>query len=284
MLSTASGRPRTRAWVRNKKRFVFLALPAEIRNTIYRLLLCDHEPISSLWKPRDKRRILFPSILRTCRQVLSETQPILYGENIFSMKIFHRFLEGPRAYFLKCDHFGLEAEGCVQHMLRYLRRLDIVVELQDEEETRSVKSAVTAVCKVLSGLPQLDHLHVTLDGRGYNAQSHSRVLSGFALLRNVQNVILDGVPKVYGKYLKSKMTGNSPLDHLPKMYDALLYFAGHFDCCEKELQEATNAIEDDDVKCFKSVRAEIVILVSNRMKDATDRLYDHDANKPVLGE
>jgi hypothetical protein len=49
------------------------------------------------------------------------------------------------------------------------------------------------------------------------------------------------------------MQGNSPLDHLPRMYDALQHYAGHFDCVEDELQEACEAIEGDDVEGFKLI-------------------------------
>ena len=83
------------------------------------------------------------------------------------------------------------------------------------------------MCKVLSEFPKLDYLHISLDGRGcFDAQSVAHVLESFILLRNVRCVILDGVPPVYAQYLERKMTGSSPLDHLPKMYEALEFYAG----------------------------------------------------------
>ena len=108
------------------------------------------------------------------------------------------------------------------------------------------------MCCVLSETYKLDYLRITLDGRGYfNAQSFDRVLESFTLLRNVREVVLDEVPPVYAKYLESKMTGDDVLVHLPKMYEALQGYAGPFDCCEEILQEACDAMEEDNVdgKC-----------------------------------
>ena len=47
------------------------------------------------------------------------------------------------------------------------------------------------------------------------------------------------------------MTGDDVLVHLPKMYEALQGYAGPFDCCEEILQEACDAMEEDNVdgKC-----------------------------------
>ena len=71
------------------------------------------------------------------------------------------------------------------------------------------------------------------------------------------------------------MTGNSSL-HLSKMYDALEFYAGPFDCCEDSLQEACDAMEEDDVDRFKRARAEIITMVTERMSNATNHLFDHD--------
>lgn len=74
----------------------FLLLPGEIRNTIYRLLLT----MTPLHIDTRRRKLdfhyalttradvlsihLHPSLLRTCRQIHYEAQPILYGENTFT--------------------------------------------------------------------------------------------------------------------------------------------------------------------------------------------------------
>ncbi|KAH0564832.1 hypothetical protein GP486_001780 [Trichoglossum hirsutum] len=209
--------------------------------------------------------------------ILFESRPILYGENIFKMTIWEKYGD-ERAYFLRCDHFAREAEFEFGSRLKDMRRFKIIVELRDEDEILSVKSAVRAVCKVLSEFPKLDYIRISLDGFGrFDAQSYSHVLESFTLLRNVRRVILDKVPPVYARYLERKMTGSSPLDHLPKMYEALEFYAGHFDWCENSLQEACDAMENDDVDRFKHIRAEIITMVTEFMTNARGHLFDHDA-------
>jgi hypothetical protein len=252
----------------------FLTLPLEIRTIIYRLLLHHDEPIPRFFLGGG----LNPAILRTCRQILSESRPILYGENIFQMKIWSKYGD-ERASFVKCGHFAERAELEFGLRLKDMRQFEILVEVQCEDEVWGVKSAVRAVSKVLSEFPKLDYLHISLDGCGcFDAQSVSHVLESFTLLRNVRRVVLDGVPPVYAQYLERKMTGSSPLDHLPKMYEALELYAGPFDCCEDSLQEACDAMEEDDVDRFKRVREEIITMVTERMSNARNHLFDHDAS------
>jgi hypothetical protein len=125
------------------------------------------------------------------------------------MAIFQNKYGEQQAYFVRYDHFGLEATQRFGHPVKDLRRLEITVELQDECEVWGVKAAVRAVCCVLSETYKLDYLRIKLDGRGhFNAQSFDRVLESSTLLRNVRKVVLDEVPPVYAKYLESKMTGD----------------------------------------------------------------------------
>jgi len=156
-----------------------------------------------------------------------------------------------------------------------MKKFEILVEIQAEYEVWNVKAAARVVCSVLSRIGNLDSLHLKLDGLGFDAQRFPRILESFALLRNVRRVILDGVPPVYGKYLRGKMTGCS---NLPKMYEALEFYAGPFDCCEDVLQEACAAMEDDDVHRFKHAREEIITMVTEHMTNARDHLFDHDAS------
>jgi hypothetical protein len=108
------------------------------------------------------------------------------------------------------------------------------------------------VCCVLSETPKLDYLHIKLDGRGhFNVQSFDRVLESFTLLQKVREVVLDEVPK---------------------MYEALQEYAGPFDCCQELLQEACDAMEEDDVKLFTRVIAKTFPVVKKYMKDAEDHL------------
>ena len=239
---------------------------------IYRLLLCREKPIGVA------RRIgLFPSILRTCHQILGESRMILYGENIFSMEIFSKD-DGARAYFLNCDHFGLQGEVMWESRLWDMRRFDISIRHPIEESFRDEKAAVRAVCNVLSKIPWLDYLHIAFEEQSYDDRSYPEILESFTLLRNVQSVFLEGVPPAYTQYLLSKMTGCSPLDHLPRMYEALQCYAGPFDCCEEALHVACEAMEEDDVDRFKRVREEIITLVTERMANTRNNLFSHDAS------
>ena len=152
----------------------------------------------------------------------------------------------------------------------------MLVEMQSEEEVSIVKSTVRKVRKVLSKIPTLDYLHISLEGRGwFDAQPLYRVLGNFALLRNVQSVVLDGVLPAYAQFLECKMAGISPLN-LSRMYDALEFYASPFDFCEDNLQKACDAAEEDDIERFQHVRAEIITVVTERMSNARSHLFDHD--------
>jgi hypothetical protein len=263
---------------RGEGTIVFLKLPLEIRIIIYRLLLCYPEPIPSGYRtPWYKHKC--PPILRTCRDILLEAQPLLYGENVFSMTIYNTWMGVGRARFVKCEHFGLDAEENFGSRLKDLRKFEIVVELQGEEDIKPVKSAVRDVCKVLSGFDEICYLRIILNSGGsyFNPRPYAQVLSSFALLRNVQSVFLDGILPAFKDYLEREITGSSPLDHLPKMYDALFFYAGHFDCCDKDLRKAMEAMEENDIKQFKKARLRVVRKVFYRMEEGAKLLFTHDA-------
>lgn len=121
-------------------------------------------------------------------------------------------------------------------------------------------------------------------------------LQPFARLRNVGRVDVHGVVKPqYKQYLIDVMQGGSGLNNLPKMYDALEYYGGPFYYCDEDLEDACEAMENGDVELFKRVREEIIQtvtacmvtgkatacmvpeLVTARMADAKERLFDYDA-------
>ena len=108
----------------------------------------------------------------------------------------------------------------------------------------------------------------------------ARALQPFALLRNVGHVEFRGViePR-YKQDLTDIMQGNGPVDHLPKMYEALQYYVGQLDYYERELEYACEAVEDEDVEGFKRIRARLVA----RMSSSRKRLFDHDADTPLSG-
>lgn len=64
------------------KPIALMALPAELRNTIYRLALCQQETVAI--QPEQHRE---PSLLQVSKQIRAETVPIFYLENSFSVQV-----------------------------------------------------------------------------------------------------------------------------------------------------------------------------------------------------
>jgi hypothetical protein len=259
-----------------------LGLPRELRDLILRrLLLCA--PFIGV---TSRTSGLHPQILQVNKQLYVEGLGVLYGENYFRMKISERY-GGDHADFVKCNHF---AEDIRYQLPRYkfIQHYDIYVEIQNEENLWAVRSTVQKVASVLSDVPRLKHLRITLGGdeESYDSQplgeevyACSHVLEPFTLLRGVHCVdVHAGLHPYYARYLKNIMEGRSPLDHLPKMYDALEYLAGPFDGFEDDLSIACSAMYDYDIQGFKEVRAELAQKFVERAKHALDHLLDHDAD------
>ncbi|KAM0438632.1 hypothetical protein ACHAPT_001385 [Fusarium lateritium] len=245
-----------------------LDLPPELRTKIYRLLLRQDSVITGYLSVR-----LHTAILRTCRQIMSEAPPILYAGNTWAIKIMDKCGD-ERAYFPGSDHIG---KFPARPQIQDTRRLSITVEIQDEEEIWNVRSAIRKVCHVLSDIPRLDYVHLSLEGGGgTEAPEYCHVLKNFGLLRGVGKVTTTGVPCVYAEYLRRRMTGSATLGHLPKMYEVLELYAGPFDFTGPLLQDAIEAMELGDAKQFKALRAQIVEQVDSHMKELADQLYDHD--------
>ena len=194
-----------------ERQLTFLGLPAEIRVLIYRFLLCQDEPIHY-----SKDAKLSPTILRTCRQILSEAGPILYEENVWKMKISKK---SGTANLMTLHHMGQYVPDPFDRFLLLIKRFNIVVEIRSEREMAFVRRAVTEVSKFLSERSDLHYVHIKLcacEVHGGGAQEFHRALENFTLLRHVREVVVDGVSPEYAEYLTRKMTGSAPLDHLPK--------------------------------------------------------------------
>ncbi|KAF2094697.1 hypothetical protein NA57DRAFT_60116 [Rhizodiscina lignyota] len=87
------------------RKFEFLALPGEIRNMIYELLLVDSAPIELYYRKvaRDdgRRRRWFPgtfnssycsvSILGTCKQINREASSLFYSRNVFCLQVYDSY-------------------------------------------------------------------------------------------------------------------------------------------------------------------------------------------------
>ena len=103
----------------SQTRASFLGLPAELRNTIYELALCNRkgEPLTLSFKyPKGSPRKLClnhcgltPKILSTCRQISNEAAPILYGQNIIET---WRDIRGLSLLLMQC--------GKNRHLVRHL--------------------------------------------------------------------------------------------------------------------------------------------------------------------
>ena len=261
----------------------FLHLPPELRNMIYRLLVCDDCTLA-----RGSIATLYPAILRTCRQIRTEARSILYGENVWEIQIME-FLDAEIARFMNSAHFGEYIEYPFHHLRQEMRKFRILVSLDAGDDPTTVRSAVRKVAKALSSIPHWTFLDIELhyfdmDDGGDVASTPGLggtgefcdVLQGFSSLRNVRKVLLNGVPPVYAKYLTRKMTGCAPLDYLPSLYDALEEYGGRYSFCQDSLTEACYAMEGGDISRFKAARAEIVKLVSQYMTKCIDDLYAQD--------
>jgi hypothetical protein len=242
---------------------------------IYRLLFLQTEPISS------SGAHLSAALLRTCTQIRDEAQPILCGENTFLMEIWAE----PRppgvpwrfwGRFLDCRTLIQWPSRAKDGRLRRMKRWEVKVVLEREQNVPPVKAGVRKICQILSDLPELESLFIRVEGLGHQ---FPRILQSFTLLRNVGKVEFEGVPCVYSQYLGCKMMGREPVDHLPKMYDVLQNYAGPFAECEGSLKEACDAMENDDVDFFKRARADIVKTVVERMRKAEECLFDHDGKE-----
>lgn len=262
-----------------------LRLPREIRDTILRLLLLCRWPIIAT----DYCRCgLGPEVLRVNRQLYNEGLDVLYGENHFHMRIFSK--HGEHAYFLYWNHFAEEVEFSMP-LYKRIQHYIIYVEMQPWEDCHIMESAIGKVAKVLSGVPRLKHLRIEFGpyDKYYGPPveelyEYSHVLEPFTLLRNVHRVDVIGVRPRYGQYLKDIMEGHSPVNHLPKMYDAREHLEGSFNEYEIDHQRACDAMADDDVNDFKRIRAELVQRVPRRTENALNQLFDHDAEEESVTE
>ncbi|KAM5346319.1 hypothetical protein ACJ41O_009324 [Fusarium nematophilum] len=96
------------------------------------------------------------------------------------------------------------------------------------------------------------------------------------MLRRVGRGTTTGVPRIFAQYLERRMTGSAPLDHLPKMYEALELYAGPFDFTGPLLQEAIDAVEFGEAQELKALMVQILEQVDDYMRGLASRLYEHD--------
>jgi len=167
---------------RDEKPFRFCALPPEIKDKIYRLLLvkesdlttppvepdlfciCDDEVCVCPNPLGDGEPGLQPAILRANRQICEEAAPILYGENCFEFNVGMGWItdfEGAtsdnpeRNGFRSHRHFTkvkkLNARVCVT----------MIDSLDEKDDIERIRGAVGNFCKVLADREPLDVLKIS---------------------------------------------------------------------------------------------------------------------------
>lgn len=103
-------------------RFSLLDLPAEMRNEIYSYALTASEPLRVIPKPssaltrstallpfeaEEERPLTAINLLRTCRQIHYEANPIFYGTNTFIARWEDALSPFTRTNFRHVQHFKL---------------------------------------------------------------------------------------------------------------------------------------------------------------------------------
>ncbi|KAK3365211.1 hypothetical protein B0T24DRAFT_639509 [Lasiosphaeria ovina] len=238
----------------------FFTFPAEIRIEIYRLLLVHSEGIGS----QALGVSLCPAILSTCRQILSEARPILYGENVWGMTVAD--IDGYREAF-ECGtdmasflfHWSFLSPPRILDLRKFWVRLFANVNgLETITESINVRSLAAKVFSALSRHPHIDYLMIQvgfcdLDGRG-----QCYVLTDLADLPHPSKVDFTFVPPVLADYMRHRLTGAPLTNPLPMMYEMLETWATNFGVSPSYLRECCIAMGDGDAHLFKLIRRRIV--------------------------
>lgn len=113
-------------------------------------------------------------------------------------------------------------------LLERIQHCDLYVELQNEWEYITVRSAVREVTAQLCGLTRSKHLRTTISeseswkNGSKDLEFNQTLLHPVSSLRNIARVDVSGdVSPDYVRYVKNIIKGNSPRNDLPKMYHAL---------------------------------------------------------------
>ncbi len=188
----------------NLRPFSFLALPGEVRNMIYPLLLVDHNRHAF----PGARKALHPCILAANRQTNSEGTPILYGKNAFCAYIGADIINST----------GSPSMIPASRHLKLTSNWRIVIGLADpasswgEKETWEqslgearervcmVKKSLGAACMVLSDVPELVSVQIHVDSDFHWSMRERwagvglrELLDMFKNLRGVKNAEILGV-------------------------------------------------------------------------------------------
>ena len=255
----------------------FLSLPPELRIKIYRYLLLSPLPMyRSAWYYHHCNRVSLESpwpfdfstaVLSVCRQTWIEGGAILYGENVFALRISRaRFTNNGRLepfsslWRFSSLEFLIAKTECTGFPIKRIRRIDFMIELGDEFPSRPIKHSIRQLCRFLSESSVPRCLNIILKCEPMDIR-HASVLEPFTLLRNIQTINIPGIPPVYSHYLRNLMLeGSPPLDGLPRLYHELVESAGGFSFTKNTeivLQDALEMMERGDSEGFLVLRNKI---------------------------
>ena len=157
-----------------------LELPAEVRQIILRQLLWSSHPLESLqntlaWQARAVRELcptlsLYPSILRTCRQLHEEGTAILYGENSLSVRCdtFMAPGSGLSSYpFIFWQDWDGNSASIPQRLLSMTSKLTVHVYLDncDKNTIKKLQQQLRTCVRVIRLLGAWQHLTIKITRR-----------------------------------------------------------------------------------------------------------------------
>ncbi|KAK3356838.1 hypothetical protein B0T25DRAFT_537518 [Lasiosphaeria hispida] len=286
-----------------------LDFPPEIRNKIYRFVLVQEGAIGPHgWGS------LSLQLLSTCRQVLIEARPILYGENTWGMEITSALdpKYGPfhGLPFLKRGGRDIDTgEGLLDNRIRHLRRFDIILRHWTIQEVDRVRQGARQALDFLGKVSQIDYLHLRCRfssdwpraprswctweqwkstllrqkfwGLGATETEEEKQLAGIlrtslGRLRSVKTLVMDDVLPQHADVMKREMLGSEPLDPLPEMYWALERYAADIRFCKPNLRIALLAMERGDLEQFSQARSGIMKDLAKHMDEMATQIYRHD--------
>jgi hypothetical protein len=204
----------------------FMELPAEIRLSVYELLLVDTRgrDSSGFVTNWNRRYRLHTAVLRASKWIHSEAQPVLYKKNKFEAAIeasevrlktrcemriilpganspYHqRMLSSPESSFL-----GEMFEDPVMGALRCLTHMTINLSLVTEDDRESNKyvprarDAIACLCLSLTGASKVKELTINIDLRHPRARNKidlARILWPLVFLRTDIVVKFEGIAEL----------------------------------------------------------------------------------------
>jgi hypothetical protein len=256
-------------------RLGFLSLSPEIRNMIYRLVFCALNPICT-----DEREPLNAQFLRTCKLVQAEGAPILYAENIFTIRLTNT--AGP--YYMSDYYsralgrlFGQSNKPCSPAARKHLRRFIMQIRYTDEHKLELIREKVRLFAACLRDLPgpiEYLRLECKLDC-GDTSDANRRdpcwgqyevdgdeeecvgVLRTWLGRLHVIHGEIEGMPEGDAETLRARWRGEGGKEELlgrMERYWALEGGVGGWMFCKEELHEALVCFEADEEAGFNELK------------------------------